>query len=169
MDYSRDIQCNNIQGGASKLYVLPYVDYLDSQISIENNILTLFPYSVIYDLNAFNITYSNDVKQDVDNLCDISISFQLKKLNESDIFIEYIKRDYRIIIKDNNNKIRIFGLFNGLTVGYKEDIGSNKNEFNGYSFTFQGKEEFIPPYLLNLDNFDINGLISLQQELQYSL
>jgi len=152
MDYSRKIQCDNSQGGASKIYVMPFINYLDSQITVVNNILTVFPYNIIYDMNAANINYTVDAN---DDLYDEKISFQIKKLLENDNFNDFIKQDYRVIIKDNNNKIRLFGLKNGMIGSYKEEIGTNRNEFNGYSFNFQNKEEQSAPYLSDLSLFNI--------------
>ena len=169
MDYSRSKQCSNSQGGVNKLYILPYVDYLESEITVVNNMLVSFPFSTIYDLNAININYNLDGKEDKDIYYDEKVSFQIKKLLETDNFREFIQQDYRIIIKDNNGKFRLLGLRNGLKGEYKEDVGTNRNEFNGYSFNFSGKEEFSAPYLTDLSGFDINGLIVLQQELQYTL
>ena len=155
MDYSRKIQCNNSQGGASKVYIFPYISYLSSQITIENNILTDYPYNIIYDMNAVNINYTVDATENIDSEYTEKISFQVKKLKETDYFDKFIQQDYRCIIKDNNNKIRIFGLTNGLKLSYKEDIGTNRTDFNGYSFSLDGKEEIKAPYLSNLDLFNV--------------
>jgi hypothetical protein len=161
MDYSRQIKCNNSQGGNSKVYLFPFVEYLDSEITVSNNILTDFPYNVIYDMNAVNINFSLDAKQDNDIEYSEKISFQLKKLSEKDKFKEYLQQDYRIIIKDNNGNIRLFGLQNGLLGSYKEESGTNRNEFSGYSFNFEGKEENSAPYLNNLDLFGVMNLDDL--------
>ena len=68
-----------------------------------------------------------------------------------------ITKDFRIIIQDNNGKFRFLGLYNGLKGSIQEQIGTNRNEFNGYAFTFEGKEEINAPYLLDLDDFSINA------------
>lgn len=159
MDYSRKIQCNNSNGGASKIYVMPYVDYLNNQITVINNILTVFPYNIIYDLNAVNINYNIDSNDDIYNE---KVSFQLKKLKETDNFESFLKRDYRIIIKDNNGKIRLLGLRTGMAGGFKQEIGTNRTDFNGYSFNFETKEEYSAPFLNDLNLFNImpvDGLI----------
>jgi len=161
MDYSRDIKCSNSQGGNAKIYLFPYVEYLDSEITVVDNILTAFPYNIIYDMNANNINFNIDAKSDVDIEYSENISFQLRKLSEKDKFKEYLQQDYRIIIKDNNGKIRLFGLQNGLFGSYKEDSGTNRNEFSGYSFSFEGKEENTAPYLSDLSLFGIMNLEGL--------
>jgi hypothetical protein len=167
MDYSRDRRNSVLQGGAKDLYIMPYVDYLDSEITVENNILTVFPKSTIYRVVAENINISIDAKQDKDIEYSEKISFQLKKLSEKDKFKEYLKQDYRIIIKDNNGKIRLFGLQNGLICSYKEESGTNRNEFSGYSFNFEGKEENSAPYLNDLSLFVVSGMF--QFSTQYEL
>lgn len=161
MDYSRSRQCSNSQGGVSKLYIMPFIDYLESEINVVNNILVSFPESIIYDLNAVNINYNLDGKEDKDIYYDEKVSFQIKKLLETDNFREFIQQDYRIIIKDNNGKFRLLGLRNGLKGEYKEDVGTNRNEFNGYSFNFSGKEEFSAPYLNDLDLFNVMNIEGL--------
>jgi hypothetical protein len=161
MDYSREIKCSNSQGGNVKIYLFPYVEYLDSEITVVNNVLTAFPYNIIYDMNANNINFNIDAKSDVDIEYSENISFQLRKLSEKDKFKEYLQQDYRIIIKDNNGKIRLFGLQNGLFGSYKEDSGTNRNEFSGYSFSFEGKEENTAPYLTDLSLFRVMNLEGL--------
>lgn len=155
MDYSRNIQCDNSQGGNSKIYLFPFIDYLDSQIIVENNILVEFPYAIIYDLNAVNINFNIDVKQDKDIEYSEKISFQLKKLSEVDKFKEYVSRDYRAIIHTNNNQFRLLGLKTGLIGSYKEEQGTNRSEFSGYSFSFETKEENTAPYLNDLSLFNV--------------
>jgi hypothetical protein len=164
MDYSREIKCNNSQGGVKEVYVMPYVDYLDSQISVINNVLTRFPYNIIYRLNAFNINFNTDAKQDKDVEYSEKISFQLKKLLESDNFKQFVSRDWRVIVKDNNSKIRMFGLRNGLIGSYKEDSGTGRADFNGYSFNFEGKEEDTAPYIYDLSIFNIMPIEGLLLE-----
>ena len=155
MDYSRSRQCSNSQGGVSKLYIMPFVDYLESEITVVNNMLVSFPFSTIYDLNAININYNLDGKEDKDIYYDEKVSFQIKKLLETDNFREFIQQDYRIIIKDNNGKFRLLGLRNGLKGEYKEDVGTNRNEFNGDALNSRGKEKFSAPYLNDLSFFNI--------------
>ena len=99
MDYSRICQDANSQGGVEKVYLFPYEEYLDNEITVENNILTDFPYNVIYDLNANSINFSIDVKNDTDIEYSEKISFQVKKLLETDDFKEYVSQDCRVIIK----------------------------------------------------------------------
>ncbi len=158
MDYSREVVCNNSQGGVEKVYLFPYVDYFDSDIIVENNILTYFPASVIYDMNAININYTIPSSEDSDITYTETVTFQIKKLLETDDFIKFINKDFRIIVKDNNGKLRVFGLKTGMVGNYTQDVGTNRVDFNGYSFTFTTKEEQSAPYLSNMDMFFVDNL-----------
>ena len=155
MDYSRDRECDNLQGGVNKVYIFPFVKYLRSEITVTNNILVSFPYNIIYDMNATNINFTIDVKEDNDIVFDEKVSFQLRKLNEIDKFKQIVGQDYRVIAKDNNGKLRLLGLYNGMKGSYNENVGTNRSDFNGYSFNFENKESESAPYLTDLSIFNI--------------
>ena len=143
------------------MYILPYVKYLHSEIVVTNNILTTFPSSTIFDMNANNINFNIGVKEDRDILFDEKISFQLKKLSEIDKFKEIVGRDWRVIVKGNNGKIRMFGLRNGMLGSYNEDSGTNRTDFNGYQFNFENKESESAPYLTDLTGFIVRPIEGL--------
>jgi hypothetical protein len=161
MDYSRDRKCDDNQGGNVSIYLLPYVKYLQSQIIVSKNILTTFPSSTIFDMNADNINFNISVKEDRDIVFEEKVSFQLKKLNEIDKFKEIVGRDWRVIVKANNVKIRMFGLRNGMIGSYNEDSGRNRTDFNGYAFNFDNKESESAPYLNDLSGFVIRPISGL--------
>ena len=159
MDYSRNIQCDNSQGGVSRLYVMPWVQLLESQIVVSNNVLTSFPNTTVYKIDAENVNFNIDAN---DDFYDEKLSFQLKKLLETDNFKPFISQDFRVIVKTNNKKYRLLGLKNGMIGRYKEESGTNRNDFNGYSFDFQNKEEESAPYLTDLSFFNIVDTIILR-------
>lgn len=155
MDYSRQRQCDNSQGGNNKIYLFPFVEYSRSQITVSDNILTAFPYNVIYDLGGFNITFEEDCKEDKDVYYEQKTSFQLKKILSADNFKEYASRDYRVIAKDNNGNYRMLGLFTGVSGSFTKSTGGNRSDFNGYNFSFETKEENTAPFLTDLSMFNI--------------
>lgn len=157
MDYSRAKQCDNSQGGASVLYLFPFIKYSESQITVVDNFLTVFPYNIIYDLGAFNISFDEEVGESYEQKC----SFQVKKILATDKFKEYANRDYRIILKDNNGNLRMLGLFTGLKGGFSKSIGVNRTDFNGYNFTYETKEENTAPFMNDLSFFNIMNVDGL--------
>ena len=132
MDYSRVKQCNDSQGGSEKLYIFPYLEYSQSQITVVDNYLTLFPFSNIYDIGAFNISFEEDVTESYNQ----KVSFQVNKLLATDFFKEFVSQDYRIIIKDNNGNYRMIGLFTGLVGKFTKSTGANRADFNGFNLSF---------------------------------
>jgi len=141
--YSRTIQSDNSQGGANQLYVLPYVEISESNITIADNFLTTFPQSTIYDLNASDISFEESVSEFYEQ----KVSFKLKKLLAADQLKDLAKKDFRIIIKDNNSNYRLLGLYTGLEGKFTKSIGTNRSDFNGYNFNFETKEEQTAPFI----------------------
>lgn len=170
MEINRTEKCNNNFGGVSDLYIFKYVDYARSQIKVTNNILTTFPYSVIYDLNALQVSFSENVEEEDGGVIYAqSGAFQLNKILNTDNYKKFVSQDWRIIIKDNNNNYRLIGLENGIKIKFTKEVGTNLADFNGFKFSFQTKEENTAPFFNDLTNFDINGTFALQTELQYEL
>ena len=58
MAINRTEKCTNNYGGVADLYILEYKDYARSKIKITDNYLVTFPFSVIYDLNALQVNFT---------------------------------------------------------------------------------------------------------------
>ena len=160
--------CSNNYGGVSEIYVFEYKDYARSQIKIVNNFLTTFPFSSIYDLGAlqFNFTESATLEDGGVSFSQ-SGSFQLNKIMSTDTFRLFLDKNWRVIIKDNNDNYRFLGLETGLKMKYTKEVGTNLSDFNGFKFSFETKEEDSAPFLSDLSNYNIIGTDALQNELQY--
>jgi hypothetical protein len=163
MDYTRINNIDNSQGGSEKIYVFPFEEYSPATILVVDNYLVEFPAQEIYELKAFNI----DFNEEVDESYEQKISFQLKKILDTDNFKEFAASDWRIIIKDNNGFFRMLGLYTGLRGKFSKSLGANRADFSGYNFTFETKEEISAPFLNNLLRFQENHY--LQQLTQYNL
>lgn len=159
MAINRDKFCSNIHGGSSELYIFEYQKYKRSDVKIVDNYLTSFPYSVIYNLNALNITFTETVdSEDGGTTFSQSGGFQLNKITPTDDYKKFVDKDWRIILKDNNGYYRILGLETGLKLKYTKENGGGLNEFNGFKFTFSTKEENTAPFLSDLSMFFIDNL-----------
>lgn len=156
MDYSRPRKCTDSVGGNSELYIFPFVKYNRSEITVVNNMLTVFPYNIIYNLKSVSNSFSEPVDEEEGGVSfNQSVGFQVNKILSTDNFKNTVSQDYRIIIKDNNGNYRLVGLFTGVKGKYTKDTGLNKNENNGYKFTFDTKEENTAPFLNDLSLFNI--------------
>ena len=150
MDYTRLSSIDNSQGGISRLFMFPFVNYSQSVITVVDNFLTVFPSSNIYELKAFSISFDEDVSDSYEQ----KLSFQLKKLLPTDNFKELANSDWRFIIKDNNGYFRMLGLYTGLQGTFTKSTGTNRSDFNGYNFSFDTKEIISAPFLTDLSNFN---------------
>lgn len=134
-------KCKNSLGGLSKIWLMPYVKYSRSQIVVNGNILTSFPQTLIYEFysnGSPNFSETNE-QDNGGKFYSQSIDLELNKVHNIE---KLLKKDFRIITKDNNGIYRILGLYKGLeaeSLNYKS--GGGKSEFNGYSISFTGKEE----------------------------
>ena len=168
MGINRTEKCINNYGGSSDLYIFEYKDYARSLIKVTDNVLVTFPYSVIYNLNAKEINFSEPVdEQDGGVVYSQSGSFQLNKILLEDNYKQFVSKDWRIITRDNNGFLRLIGLETGLKIKFTKEIGTNLADFNGFKFSFETKEENTAPFLTDLSGFDISG--TLQYLLQYEL
>ena len=172
MAINRDEQCVDNHGGIDELYIFEYVKYSRSQINVTNNILDLFPFTVIYDLNALNLSFTESVdEEDGGVVYSQSGGFDLAKVLPTDNYKQFAEKDWRIIIKDNNGYYRLLGLHTGLIIKFTKEIGTGLGDFSGFKFTFETKEENTAPFLNDLSGFLIEEGVNrgLQYQLQYYL
>lgn len=148
-------KCKDSLGGVSEIYLFPYVQYSRSQIITSGNTLTVFPTTIIYKF--YSNGNPNAIEQQEQNeggkYYNQSISLELQGANDSENIQKLIKKDYRLIFKDNNGLYRIFGLYIGIEADGLEFVtGNSKSEFNGYRITFNGKEEKQSFFIDNLED-----------------
>lgn len=164
MDIEKRIDVCNKSGGLKKLYVLKFEKYSRSQANTTNNIITTFPYNVIYELDFVSGGYSENVNpEDGGLVVKKSLNFKLKDIQSTDSVISLVKADVRFIFITKDDKIRMVGYKTGLTGSYTANEGVNRQDFKGYDLTFETTEETQAPFLTNLDFFDIDADFLLQE------
>ena len=93
---SRDKQCTDVHGGVYKVYAFEYEKYSRSEIIVSDNYITTFPTKIIQDLNALNISFSENADiEDGGAVYSQSLSFQLNKITPDDNYIDFLNKDYR--------------------------------------------------------------------------
>lgn len=168
MEINRIEQCTNNHGGVSELYIFEYVNHARYLVNVTNNILNKFPDTTIYSLNANQVSFSENADtEDGGSVYSQNGSFQLKKVLPTDNYKVFLEKDWSIIVKDNNGFYRLIGLETGLKIKFNKEIGTNLNDFNGFKFSFDTKEENTAPFLNDLEGFDVFG--HLQFSLQYEI
>ena len=168
-------KCKNSLGGISKLWLFPYVKYSRSQIIIDGNILETFPNTTIYRFNFVGdpSPTENQTEDDGGKYYDLGISFDLQGLNDSANIEKLLYKDYRFIIQDRNGLFRIFGLYDGVECSsLKSNTGSSKADLNGFSLSFEGKEEKGSFFINNLEEagfFDADFNYRITQDGQFRI
>tara|TARA_R110000850_G_scaffold171880_1_gene297203 strand:+ start:782 stop:1330 length:549 start_codon:yes stop_codon:yes gene_type:complete len=162
---NRDALCTDNVGGSSDIYIFEYVKYARSLIKVTDNILVTFPYSVVHDLNALQIGFSEKVDEEDGGVTySQSGNFDLIRVLPTDSYKDFAAKDWRIIIKDNNGNYRLIGLDTGVKLKFSKENGTNLSDFNGFKFTFETKEENTAPFMSNLTGFFINEYPNLGDE-----
>lgn len=146
--------CKDLIGGISKVYLFPYVKYNRSSIKVTNLVINEFPETEIFEFSAVLNSNLEQKMTDEDGgkYYTQSISLQFQGIKDKFTFQKLLKKDYRLIIKDNNGNYRLLGAYNGLECESLDvDTGSSKNSFNGLSVSFSGKERNEALFIENLD------------------
>lgn len=133
---------SDLMSGVYKIYLLPYVKYSRSRITIEDQKLVAFPGSELYEVYSSNTTFTEST-EDEGGAVSYSQNFtvEIPKTEIGSQVYRLVKQKYRAIYKDYNGNWRMLGLFNGLKASYNNTTGAEKNSFGGYSVTFTGKED----------------------------
>jgi hypothetical protein len=164
-------KCKDSQGGLDKIYLFKHVNYLRSQIVLNDNILVTYPATTIFEFETNNQPSANQTNQENDGgkFYDLSISLDLSKELGKD-FSYMLGFDFNIIIKDRNGNFRFLGNENGLTCNdVKYTTGGSKNSLNGVSLSFTGQEEKEAYYINNLASAGFEAAKYLLQEDGFNL
>lgn len=151
----RDSQCNdNVGGNNNVVYVFPYVKFSRSSINVVDNILTAFPFTTVYNLDSLNVNFNENIDEEEGGVTYSQVgSFDLNKIKSTDDFKYLVSQDYRAIVQDNNGNYRLVGLETGLKFKFSKEIGVNLQDFNGFKFSFETKEENTAPFINNFSAF----------------
>lgn len=139
----RERVCKDSQGGIDRLWVFPYQDYPRRLIRTEDNVLVQFPATTIYQFDAFGEVTPVQKQQENDGgkYYDQAITFQIPGLVDTPQLEKLMRKDYRIIFRDRNGRMRLMGAYNGLTADRIQfETGGAKNSFYGATLDFTGKE-----------------------------
>lgn len=135
-------QKKDMQGGLSKVYLFEWTSYSFTNFTFDDQELTSFPATTIYDYNSWVSNFSETTERE-NGAVGWNQSFTLqfpKTMLRSEIY-KLVKKDYRAIYVDRLGNIRILGLYNGLEASITNETGGTKSDFNGYRVSFTGKED----------------------------
>ena len=143
--------CKNSPGGIKELYLMTYVDYDNrSIVGYRNLLITSFPESQIYKYKGQDKSFTESYNQDGFYTQQITISLTKQDLDSAILVSILSKVKVRAIVMDYNGNYRMAGVINGLDVEVNAASGSIKSDFNGYSISLSGIEEFSAPFISSL-------------------
>src|SRR6478735_7502997 len=151
----RDRQCRDSQGGIEEVYIFPYVKYPRSAIEINGSVLISFPETTIYEFYVVgNPTAVQTQNEDAGGKSYAqSLSLNFPKIENGKELEKLLKKDVRIIIRDRNGKYILLGAYVGLEcVSLAQNTGGSKQDFNGFTAVFEGKEEKGFMFIENLED-----------------
>lgn len=154
-------KCKVTHGGIKRIYLMPFVKYNRTLINDSEMSLTKFPASYIYKFECVGSYNQQNEVEEGSYYFYQNISINLSEVyNEINIH-NFLKTDFRVIVETNNNDLIMFGVYNGLSCKVTNTSGTNRNEFNGFSLDFTGKEEKAGLIIDSLDNL---GLYEFDKE-----
>lgn len=147
--------CKDNIGGVKNIYVFKYVDYLQSQIVLDGQLLTSFPGSVVYKYEVKNGTFDQEINNDENGTSySQSLSFTLFKqdvltTNELKVLTDI---DFRCVVELYDGTFRIAGLYNACKIESLTLVsGGAKTDLNGYNITITALEELEAVYINSLE------------------
>jgi hypothetical protein len=155
----RNLACKDSQGGIERLWLFKYIKYSRSQITIENNILTAFPPTDIYEFEFVgDVGVTENVEED-DGGKYYGINFDIKIDNHIEIQ-KFLDFDFRAVALDRLGNYRLLGVWNGLTcTSINKNTGSNKSDYNGFILSFEGQELIESPYFYDISIITENSYL----------
>jgi len=144
--------CKTLQGGISKIYIFPFVEYSRTQINFVGQSIIDFPSRTVFEIDATGMSYSETSSVDKGNIeWSQTVSFKVPETTSSSEIYKLLNKDYFVITLDNIGNYRIIGLWNGAESSIQDGSGSSKSEMNGYSVTIKAKEDNQAYYI---DDFE---------------
>jgi len=158
INQNRSVNCKNTLGGVKSVYLAPYKKVLRSEIIYDGVEITQFPETFIYKFDLFNATFNQEQTEDEGGKYynqNINLTFNKLSVFDNINFQKLLRKDYFLVIQDNNNNYFLMGFRNGATCEKLETTTTS------YSLSFEAKEEEIAPFVNTLIN---NGLIIFDGE-----
>lgn len=150
----REIQCKTQIGGIKNAYIASYIPVTRSSITYDGISLTTFPQTFVFKFELLSGEVFQQQMNDGDGgkYYDINITLNFFKISAFDNlqFQRLLKKDWFLVIQDNNNNYFLLGFRNGLIC---EKLDSETNQ--KYSLTFTGQEEELAPFCDDLINTDL--------------
>lgn len=150
---NRKRQCKNTLGGLKNAYLAPFKKVLRSEIVYDGVSLTQFPETYVYkfELVPGHVFEQKQNVEDGGKYYDVGLMLNFNKITPFDNlqFQKLLKKDYFIVVEDNNGNFFLLGFRNGVTAARLQRTDTQ------YSIDFIGMEEEPAPFVTDIMNDDI--------------
>lgn len=150
----RERKCKTSIGGVKNAYLAPYKKALRSEITYDGVSLTEFPQTFVYkfELIAGDVFNQDQNDSDGGKFFNQAVDITFNKISAFDNlqFQKLLRKDYFIVIEDNNGNYFLMGFRNGLTADNLEVSTSQQ-----YKVKFSGMEIEFAPFCEELIGTDI--------------
>lgn len=147
----RNKQCKDAIGGIKSVYLAPYKKVTRSNIIYDGVELNGFPQTFIYKFKTTGGVSCLQTQQDSDGgksfSQSINLTFAKLSIFDNLNFTKLLRKDYFIVVEDNNNNYFLMGFKNGLECDKVETSTSQT-----YNISFNGEEENFAPFCNNIIN-----------------
>jgi len=134
--------CKTGLGGVNTFYLAPYIKYTRTQTTIVGQLLTVFPATSLFKVDAENVSFTETSSfEGGSEAWDQTFSFEFPRTAVGNELYTLLKRDYRVIYVDRNGNNRILGFKNGLESTNTNETGIGHADLSGYRVTMTGKED----------------------------
>lgn len=140
----RPRQCKDSIGGIKKFFLANYVEHARNEIITQGVFLLDIPPSLMHEFVPSNDPgmRENQNENEGGKFVEMSIDLDLPLMFDHFEISQLVGKEYRILIKDELDNWRIFGLFNGMSLDSMTAVtGGAKPDFNGFQLSFSGEEE----------------------------
>ena len=141
-------------GGIKNAYIASYLPFSRSEITYDGVSLTQFPQTFVFkfDLVSGEAFQPQMTDGDGGKYYDINLTLNFNKITAFDNlqFQRLLKKDWYIVIQDNNNNYFLLGFRNGITAE-KLDTSTEGQ----YKLSLTGQEEEIAPFCDEIINTDL--------------
>ena len=145
--------CKNTIGGIKSIYLAPYFKVLRSEVIYDGVTITQFPETVFYKFeiapsDAFTQTQT---ESEGGKYYEVSLSVNFNKISlfDNNNLQKLLRKDYFLIVEDNNFNFFLLGFRNGITAE------SLRVKTTQYTIDFTGQEENIAPFVTGIMGTDI--------------
>ena len=143
--------CKDSAGGIKEFYLCSFVPYSELNIvGFQNMLITSFPTTLIYEFKGQGKRVTEKLIEETAYEQDITIDLHKQDFLSAVLLDDLTKKKVRAILVDRNEKIRVYGLHNGLDADVEATSGGNKADRNGYTLILKGLEPYSAPYLSSL-------------------